>query len=183
MSPRAFLSRLVSLLREADVPFMVTGSLASTAYGEPRATRDVDIVIDPAPAGLDALISLLRPEFYVSADAARDALRERGMFNVIHLETGWKVDLIVRKDRPFSREEFARRRPAHLFGSDVFVVSPEDSLLSKLEWAQKGGSEQQLRDAAGIAARTPLDSAYLHRQAAALGITDLLERVLSGSRP
>lgn len=176
--PEAFLARVVSALHAARVPFMVTGSTASAVYGQPRATNDVDLVIDPTPEQLDALLVLLKPGFYVSTEAAREALAGREMFNVIDLESSWKADLIVRKDRPFSREEFSRRRPAQLFGTEVFVVSPEDSLLSKLEWARQSGSEQQLRDAAAIVARTPLDRDYLHRQAAALGITDLLDRVL-----
>lgn len=142
----------------------------------------MDFVIDPTLEQLDAFVEGIPKDLYVSPQAARDALAERGMFNLVDSETSWKADLIIRKDRPFSREEFARRRPTTLFGCELFVVSPEDSILSKLEWARAGGSEQQIRDAESVASRAELDVAYLRRQAAALGISDLLDRVLAGSK-
>src|SRR5207244_6593890 len=95
----------------ADITFMVTGSVASSYYGEPRSTRDLDVVIDPTPASLERLIAgLQQAGFYVDPDAARGAVAERSQFNAIGPESS-KVDLIVRKDRSFSREEFRRRRP------------------------------------------------------------------------
>ncbi len=149
------LERLVTLLDEANVPFMIAGSFASTAHGVPRTTQDLDLVIDPASvAELDALVTSMPPDqYYVDADAARDAMRRRSMFNVIDLASGWKVDFILRKDRAFSREEFARRMRLTLLDVPVFVASPEDTIVAKLEWSkQAGGSERQRRDVAGILA-------------------------------
>jgi hypothetical protein len=116
---RGLLERLVQLLDGAGVPFMVAGSFASTAHGLPRTTQDLDVVIDPPSAqALDALVASMSLDcYYVDLDAARDALRRRSMFNVVDHVSGWKVGFIVRKNRAFSRNEFARRMPMSLLGS------------------------------------------------------------------
>lgn len=172
-----FLRRLVAHLDAAGIPHMVAGSVASSVHGEPRSTQDLDLVVDPSAAALGALLRALpESEFYVSEEAARQALRSRRQFNVIDLATGWKADLILRKDRPFSLSEFARRQPATVLGAAVCIASAEDVVLTKLEWAKKGGgSERQLRDVRGIlAAHASLDTAYLDRWAKELGVGDLL---------
>jgi len=113
--------------------------------------------------------------YYVDADTARDALRRRSMFNVIDLASGWKVGLIVRKDRAFSRDEFSRRTKMTVLGVQVFVASPEDTIVAKLEWSkQAGGSERQRRDVAGIFANAgeALDRAYVERWVRDLGLDD-----------
>ena len=182
MSQAEFLRRVADALDEAGIPFMVVGSLASELHGMPRATQDVDIVIDPSADQLDGFLrSLDADRYYVDADWARDALRTHGQFNVIDIASGWKADLIVRKRRPFSLEEFSRRSPASLMGAAVSVASPEDTILSKLEWAALGGSERQLADAAGVASvnATTLDRAYIDRWASDLGVEDGWRRVLA----
>src|SRR5262249_49511777 len=118
------LGRLTEVLVRAGIPYMVVGSFASTFHGLPRTTQDLDLVIDPTPASLAVFLKLLpEDDYYVSPEAARDALARRAMFNVIDIATGWKVDLIVRRDRPFSEEEFRRRAVARLLGHDVYVAS------------------------------------------------------------
>jgi hypothetical protein len=179
MSESLPLGRIVALLDQAQIPHMLTGSLASTFYGPPRSTRDIDLVIDPTPATLERLLEQLVPErFYVSATAAREALAMRRQFNVIDLESGWKVDLILRKERAYSREEFARRRPAQVASTEVFVTSAEDTVLSKLEWAKKGESERQLRDVVGVLKErgAELDVSYVERWVDALSLRDLWQR-------
>ena len=163
------------------MPYMVSGSLGSGLHGEPRASRDVDVVIDPDEESLSSLLRAFSSDWYVSRDAAEAALRERSMFNVVDSTTGWKADLVVRRERPYSVEEFSRRQRAEILGASVWVVSPEDSILSKLEWARAGGSRRQLEDAAGVAranART-LDRAYLRKWARELGVEEELAQVLS----
>jgi hypothetical protein len=117
----------------------------------------------------------------VSPEAAREAWQARGQFNVVLLESGWKVDLILRKNRPFSREEFARRRAAVIAGVDVFVATAEDTILAKLEWARAGESERQLRDVVGIlgASGPGLDREYIERWVGALGLEALWTRAQS----
>ena len=135
------LARLVAIIDGAGVPFMIAGSFASTAHGLPRTPQYLDIVIvPPTPEALEALVGAISPsEYYVDVDAARDAMRRRSMFNVIDNASGWKVDFIVRKDRPFSRAELARRMPMMLLGVAVFVASPEDTIVAKLEWSRQAG--------------------------------------------
>ena len=176
-----YLGRLVGLLDAAGVPYMVSGSVASAVHGEPRATQDVDLVVDLNAENLRRLLQVLPEDaYYVSSEAAESALRRRSQFNVIDFASGWKADLIVLKNRPFSREEFRRRRPAQVMGVEVQIVSPEDVVLAKLEWAKKGGgSERQLRDVRGVLAAPgqEMDDAYLDEWAAQLGVVDLLEQV------
>ncbi len=171
------LERLVQLLDASGVPFMIAGSFASAAHGLPRTTQDIDVVIDPpSHRELDALVKSMAPDrYYVDADAARDALRRRSMFNVVDQTSGWKVDFIVRKDRPFSQDEFARRMKLTLLGVPVFVASAEDTIVAKLEWSKlSGGSERQGRDVAGIVATigSELDLPYIERWVRDLDLTD-----------
>lgn len=160
---------------------MVTGSIASTFYGRPRATQDVDLVVDPNAQSLARFVrSAAARAYYVDDQEARDALERRSMFNIIDTDSGYKLDVIVRKDRPYSVQEFARRRATTVSGVRAYVVSPEDAILSKLEWAREGGSERQFLDALGIASiqGPDLDLPYLRRWAAELDVSELLERLL-----
>lgn len=152
---------------------MLTGSFASNEYGELRSTQDIDIVVDPTPDSLDSFLDLLGSDsFYVDRSGAHDELERRGMFNVIDLQLGWKVDLVIRKDRPFSHEEFRRRVMTEAFGFPIAIATAEDVVLSKLEWARRGESQRQIRDAASIvrARGDTLDNAYLDRWAAVLDV-------------
>lgn len=158
---------------------MVTGSVAATHHGEPRLTQDIDIVVDPSPTGLESFLEMLdRERFYV--DDARRALRDRSQFNVLDLSTGWKVDLIVAKDRPFSRVELARRTPIDILGVRTSVASPEDVILSKLEWSKESGSEVQLRDVETLVRiqGDRLDRSHLRRWARELGVERRLEEIM-----
>lgn len=178
------LLRVARALESEAIPYMVTGSFASSYHGRPRATHDADVVVDPDPAQLARLVRRLAEEgFSLDGDRAADALRRRRQFNVIEIETGWKIDLIIRKDRPFSRTELERRQTAHLTAdARVVIASPEDTILSKLEWAREsGGSEKQIADVRGILeVSRQLDRPYIERWAAELGVGDLW-RTISGS--
>ena len=179
------LACVVERLEALGIPYMVTGSVASSHHGRPRTTHDTDIVVDPTPEALVRLVSdLAGAGFYVDAETARDALRRRRQFNVIEIESACKVDLIVRKDRPFSQEEIRRRQLAELGGGvKAALATPEDTILAKLEWARKAGeSEKQLSDAAGIVdvRGKDLDRAYIERWAKELKVLDLWRRVTRG---
>lgn len=175
----ALLRRIVELLDEASIPHMVVGSLASSFHGEPRQTRDIDIVIDPAPEALRRFVDLLPPDdFYADADAASSALDRRTSFNLVEIHTGWKVDLIMRRDRPFSREELGRRLRVRLFDTETDIATAEDTIIAKLEWATQGQSERQLRDVAAIleAQGETLDQDYIGRWVRALEIEEAWTR-------
>lgn len=177
------LASIIGCLERARIPYMVTGSLASSYHGEPRATRDVDLVVDPEPEALAKLVDDLQSAgFYVDRDVALDALARRSQFNAIGPDAS-KVDFIIRRDRPFSREEFERRQPADLLGTAGYVTTAEDLVLAKLEWAAASGSDRQLADVAGILAIAgPLDTAYVDRWAGVLGVDQAWRRLRDESR-
>lgn len=166
MTTRDLFSRVLGALQTAGIPVMLTGSFASSYHGAPRATQDVDLVIAPTAEQLRALLALLpRDEFYADEGAALEALRLEGQFNLIDLRSGWKVDLIIRKSRPFSREEFDRRRVVQFEGSEVPIATPEDVLIAKMEWARMSESARQIEDAARMlrVRAAQLDQAYVER--------------------
>lgn len=181
MSSQAELvARITRSLEQLGIPHMLVGSLASSFHGEPRTTRDVDIVVDPSAESLRRFVGTLGPpEFYVDDRAAADALEGRTSFNVIELASGWKVDLLIRKDRPFSRRELDRRIRVRLLGTDTYVATAEDTIIAKLEWAKAGESERQLRDVRSILTVNgeALDYAYIGRWVGALDLADDWERV------
>ena len=164
--------------REFHRPIEIARALRVRPPWEPASTDLIDVVIDPTPTTLESLVGALAGSgFYVDADRARDALRRRRLFNVIEDQTAVKIDLIIRKDRPYSIEELGRRCPAQLGGRlPVALATPEDTVLSKLEWARKGGgSEKQMADVAGVVeVQGPrLDVAYVERWARELDLLDL----------
>jgi hypothetical protein len=179
------LARIAARLDAAGIPYMVAGSFASTFHGVPRSTHDIDVIIDPTGASLAALLTTLpETDYYVDGDAANDALRRRATFNVIDLATGWKIDLIIRKARPFSIEELARRQSGELYGAVVSIATAEDAIIAKLEWAKLSDSERQLRDVEGVLAvrAANLDVSYIERWVAELGLETQWARV-RGARP
>jgi len=185
ISQREFISRLIGHLGASEIRYMVCGSVASSFHGEPRATKDIDLVIDCGRHQLQGLLPRLHGDgWYVSDAAAGEAIEQRTMFNVIDPESGWKADLIVRKDRAFSLREFERRQSAAVFGDEygtVVLTTPEDSILSKLEWSLGSGSEQQYRDALQVAivGHETIERDYLRRWAPELGVEELLTRLLA----
>lgn len=170
--------RIVDALGRAGIPYMLTGSFASSYHGVPRATQDIDFVIAPSESQLRHLIHLLPDtEYYVSQEAALEALAREGQFNVIDFAAGWKIDLIIRKSRAFSRTEFERRLAVDLFGAPLFITSAEDVLVAKLEWAKAGESPRQLEDCANIlhARWGDLDRPYLEHWVTQLGLVEQWE--------
>lgn len=172
-SVESVFGRVLRALSASGVEYMLTGSFASTFYGSPRTTQDIDIIIAPTLGSLHQLLDQFPSQTcYVSRDAALQAYGSDGLFNVIDFASGWKIDFIIRKSRPFSVEEFERRRLVDLLGASVFVASAEDVVVSKLEWAKLSASERQLQDVAGILRiqRGTLDNAYIERWVSVLGL-------------
>ena len=170
--------RIVSeRLTGQGLPFMLTGSFALAYYATPRMTRDLDLVVALEEQDVVPLAAAFAPDFYVDAEAARDAVRTERLFNLMHLSSGLKVDLIVRKGAEYRLVEFARRKPVMLAGVETWIVSREDLVLSKLVWARDSGSELQLRDVRSLLAET-LDLDYVRQWAARLNVTALLAQVM-----
>ena len=146
-----FLRKLAFALESTGVPYMLTGSLASSLYGIPRATNDIDLVVSPTRAQLDSLLQFLkRLGLFVQDNQAFQALEKGSMFSVVDFQNSWKVDFIIRKKREFSITEFDRRKTHEVEGMRLTLATPEDVIIAKLEWAKVGGSQQQIIDAAGI---------------------------------
>jgi hypothetical protein len=163
-------------LDRAGVPYMVSGSIALGYYAQPRMTRDIDLVVELDQAGVKKVVAAFAADFYCDEDAVTRAVETRRLVNLVHLESAYKIDLIVRKDSEYRLVEFQRRRRLSLGGVNVWLVSPEDLLLSKLAWAREGGSDLQMRDAAALAASVPnLDWTYLSRWASTLDVSRELE--------
>ena len=182
LSVRAVFERLHAALESAKVPYMVTGSFASSAHGAPRATNDIDVVIAPTHEQLLALLEQFpQSDFYSSREQALEALRHRSQFNIIDYGGMWKVDFIVRKDRAFSEHEFSRRTVVEIAGVALYAATPEDVLISKLEWSKLGESERQIDDAAGIirVQGNNLDVGYIQQWVVALGLEHQWRAALS----
>jgi hypothetical protein len=181
------LADAVELFKRLGTPFMLTGSVATSYHGRPCATHDADVVIDPAPEQLEAAVAALAARgFYVDPEIARRALSDRTQFNVIETRYASKIGLIMRRDRPLSVEEFRRRISVDLsFASEVSIVTAEDAILSKLEWARRAGdSERQLADAAGVVAVNPsIDRTYIDHWSQILGVDDLWDRIRGAEGP
>lgn len=161
-------------LEEAGIPYMLTGSLALSYYAEPRFTRDIDLVVRLAPQDVERTASLFAPDFYADAGAIRAAVKRRGMANLIHQETLIKVDLIVQKATSYHLGEFARRRSVVIDGAHLWIVSPEDLVLSKLSWLKQGGSDIHRRDVeAVLASPIALDRDYIETAAHELDVVGL----------
>jgi hypothetical protein len=166
-------------LEKLGVAYMVTGSMAMNCYAEPRMTRNIDIVIELAPEGIDALVAAFSPDYYISADAVAEAVAHSSMFNMIYLAESVKVDCIIRKPSEYRRVEFERRRRAEMGSIETFIVSREDLILSKLVWARDSRSETQLHDVANLM-HDGYDRDYVDKWKDALKVGELLKELGHG---
>lgn len=164
-------------LEAARLPFMLTGSFAMAYYGKPRMTRDLDIVVLLREDDVTGIVAALSDEFYIDADSVRSAVISQRLFNLMHLATSIKVDLIVRKGSEYRQVEFARRQPVQMNGVKTWIVTREDLILSKLVWSKDAGSELQRRDVKTLLDES-MDRVYLKRWAEQLGVAGILEEIV-----
>ncbi len=177
--------KVTDVLEKLSVPYLIGGSLASTLYGMVRTTQDSDIVAEMRLEHLQPFISSLHDEFYVDDEMIAEAIQRNSSFNIIHRETMFKVDVFIPRPRPFLESQLARaQKQIFNFETEISAkfASPEDTILSKLEWYRMGGevSERQWRDSLGILKTRAgeLDLDYLRKWARELKIADLCERAL-----
>jgi hypothetical protein len=179
----AVLILVADSLEALGVLYAIGGSFASALHGVMRATMDADLVADLRMEQVEPFVRSLGEAFYADPDMMREAIRRHGSFNLIHLDTMFKVDVFIARSRDFDRAQLARRQ-LHLVSEDpewrVYVASAEDIVLSKLEWYRQGGevSDLQWRDVQGVlkVQGDSLDRDYMQRMAASLGVADLLPR-------
>lgn len=177
--------QVIGVLRRLNIQYVVGGSIASSIYGKPRATQDVDVIANLSEKHVSEFVVALRDDFYLDEPAVRDAVRRRSTFNVIHLHTFFKVDVFVAKHDTATAQELARGRsylPPEAPGTEITLASPEDIVVQKLYWYRLGDhvSERQWTDAMSVlnVRGKDLDCAYMHDLAAEMGVGDLLARAL-----
>lgn len=180
MTQAELLRYLVEALEDLGAQYMVGGAHAAMYYGEPRLTRDVDVVLALDLERLPALLQRFPPaEYYVDAEAAREAVETSGQFNIIHPGSGLKIDMYVNPDTPYDQTRLGRRQKLPLApGVDAYFARPEDVILYKLLYAREGG-EMHLRDVLGIirVSGSCLDERYVVEWADRLGLGAAWERV------
>lgn len=182
MEQSELLRHLVATLERLGVPYLVTGSVATIFYGEPRLTNDIDVVVALPPGRIAEFCRAFPPpDYYLSEDDVRVAVAQRGQFNIIHPTSGLKVDVLIPHDSAFDRSRFGRRhrvKPAADY--EASFASPEDVIIKKMEYYREGGSDKHLRDIAGVlkVSGDALDRAYIRDWASRLGLDEVWEAVL-----
>ena len=169
-------------LENLGIPWMLVGSFATSAWGEARFTQDIDIVVDLNP---DQVLSLCaafpQDEFYVSEIAAREAIRTRKQFNVIHPASGNKIDFMIARGDEWGQKQLERRVTEELLpGVKVQISSPEDVVISKMRYYKEGGSDKHLRDCAGVLVvqRDRIDRNYIVHWAEHFGLMEIWHAIL-----
>jgi len=179
----AVVERLADVLDGLGIAYAIGGSMASSAYGTLRFTQDADITVQSFSQAAGRFYDLIKEEFYISEQAMRQALDRHGSFNIIHFETGFKIDIFVQRPSEFEQRLLERRRTVKLSdesGRELSIVSPEDIVLLKLRWFKETDctSQRQWDDVLGVLAvqGQSLDFQYLMDSAKELALEELLER-------
>ncbi len=179
------LREAVRVLEALNVEYMIVGSMASMAYGEPRMTRDVDIVVAMQVKDIDLFCDAFdSPQYYVSREAAREAVRYRRQFNVIHPSSGNKIDVVVARNDAWGQSQLARRKRVAILPNLVAdTAAPEDVILGKLWYYQEGEHEKHLRDIASMLriSRAQIDLAYIAHWAKQLGVANIWNTIIEGT--
>jgi len=172
---------VIQALETIKIPYMITGSHASAYYGEPRFTRDIDIVADMRPGQVEDFITYFPPdEFYCDKEMIETEINTHGQFNIIHTASGVKIDIILTKQTPFSQTEFARRNRRAVFpDQDAYFASAEDVIIKKMEYYREGGSEKHLRDITSILkiSEDSVDRDYITDWAKRLDLTEIWDAI------
>ena len=183
MDPHELLERIAGILENLHIPYLVTGSVAAMAFGEPRMTNDIDIVAAVGYEHVGGLMAAFPEEdFYISEDAIRDAVRHQTQFNIIHPASGMKIDIIIRKNTRFNDSRFSRIRRIKA-GEDFETnfAAPGDIILMKMHYYREGGSEKHLRDISGILkiSGPEVDKGYIALWAERLNLMDIWNLILN----
>jgi len=175
------LQKIVVIFEHLQIPYLVTGSVASMAYGEPRLTNDIDVVAGIEEQHVaDLLKAFPADEFYISENMVREAIHYHGQFNIIHPASGLKVNVIIKQNTPFDSSRFKRMQRIHPADSyKANFAAPEDVIIKKMEYYGEGGSEKHLRDITGILKISGelVDRDYISEWAKRLGLTEIWDAV------
>jgi hypothetical protein len=183
MEQSELLRHVCKILEDLHIPYLVTGSQATIAFGEPRFTNDIDIVVALTSGELDQFVTRFPDsEFYLSRAAAQDAIARRSMFNIIHPTSGLKIDVIIPGDSEYEQSRFNRGHKVQIAPDFVATfASPEDVIIKKLEFFKIGNSDRHLRDIAGVlkVSGDAVDRDYISTYASQFGVSDIWQRVLN----
>lgn len=187
MEQTDLLRLVIDVLEGLEIRYAVAGSIASSAYGEPRYTQDIDVVVIMSDEQTGALCrSFPPPDFYVSLEAARQAVAAAGQFNILHAASGYKIDIIMAPDNAWGASEMRRRQHRRLLPDrEGNVASPEDVIIGKMLYYQEGQSDKHLRDIAGILKTSGdlVDLAYIDKWAGELGLSEAWQAIRAGIKP
>jgi len=184
MTQDELLLYVLKKLNKLGIVYMITGAYAVSFHGAPRATHDIDIKIALQTKDIDSIYENFKKDFYVDKDMIKEAIENKRMFNIIHLDTNIKVDFWISKDTAFDRLRMERRTKEFFLGEAVYVASPEDTILVKLEWFKMSESEKHFRDALSIlkVSKKNLDYNYIEQWVKELNVSDVWEKVKENTR-
>ena len=167
-------------LDKLKINYMLTGAYAVSFYGRPRSTHDIDINISISTHNVKDIYNAFKDSFYISREQIEEAIRYQSMFNVVHNETIDKIDFWILKDDEFDKERFGRRRKETVSGKEIFISSPEDVILSKLDWYKKSDIQKHYDDVSGIfeIQQRNLDIDYVKKWAEKLSFLSILLEVI-----
>ena len=172
------LKTVTTRLEKVNIPYMITGSIAMNYYAVPRMTRDIDIVIELNVVDVDKVFNIFKDDFYIDQKMIDNAISEEGIFNVIHNEKLIKIDFIIRKSSEYRKLEFNRRLPIDIVGIKMWLVSPEDLVISKIIWAKDNMSELQVNDIDNLLnAVRDIDRRYIEKWVTLLGLKNVYRRL------
>lgn len=166
-----FFKKIIDVLDELEIEYMLSGSVAMGVYILPRATRDFDFIIHLKPNDIDAFVERFNEGYYCDIDAIKDAVKRKSIFNIIDHHSGYKADFVILKNEAFRQEEFARKIQIEYFDKNINIVSAEDLLLSKLIWIQHIQSAIQMEDIKMLASIETLDRNYIKNWIVKLNLT------------
>jgi len=187
-TPELLLCKIAKILETLEITYAVTGGFAVSIWGRPRFTADIDIVVELVSKNIKPLTETLLSidkAAYVSEEAMRDALEHKGEFNFIHPNTNMKVDFWVRGSKAdiYGKLKFERARIKKINNQEIYFVSPEDLILSKLAWSKESESTRHLEDIKSIIdiQQSKLDLDYIKKWARRQSTTETLEEILKSN--
>ena len=167
-------------LEDGNIPYMLTGSLAANFYAVPRMTRDIDIVVEILELDISKFFQSFQDDFYIDKASIVDAVKHQSMFNIIHNDSVFKIDFVVRKKSSYRSTEFQRRQRVQLDNTHIWIVALEDLIISKLLWAKDSFSDLQLRDVRNLLQSAKnLDTVYINTWVQTLDLSNVYEKATS----
>lgn len=179
MIQQSLFVKVMDKINNLGFPYMITGGIATLFYGKPRITHDIDVIVAISQNFIPKIIETFKEDFYVSEEGIRDAIFNKTMFNIIHPDTGIKVDFWLLKDSEYDRVMFQRRLKKEIFGKEVYISTPEDAIIEKLHWHKESDIDKHFDDALGIlqVQHENLDFDYIEQWAEKLEISDIWEKL------